>query len=147
MGVSGSGGPVVFGATYKCRDKNKRATTTAKSARTPRTRAVFLPKAHSAASANLLALALVLSKSALISCQSFPCSLSYANLATFLCLKVRCSQCSKGDEPTMTGEGMLLYSRKCVEEEFCELRLLGFSEVAPGFVTLHTRLRCVTRRG
>jgi hypothetical protein len=37
-----------------------------------------------------------LSKSALISCQSFPCSLSYANLATFLCLKVRCSQCSKG---------------------------------------------------
>jgi hypothetical protein len=31
------------------------------------------------------------------------------------------------------------YSPKCVEEEF--------SEVAPGFVTLHTRLRCVTRRG
>jgi hypothetical protein len=125
VGVSGSGGPVVFGATYKCRDKNKRATTTAKSARTPRTRAVFLPKAHSAASANLLALALVLSKSALISCQSFPCSLSYANLATFLCLKVRCSQCSKGDEPTMIGERLLPYSPNLVEEEFSEVRSIN----------------------
>jgi hypothetical protein len=51
-----------------------------------------------------------------------------------------------------------------VEEEFCELRLIGFlrsshkvlsakfvfrefSEVAPGLVTPHTYLRCTTGRG
>jgi hypothetical protein len=67
---------------------------TAKSMTTPRTRADLLPKAHSASSANLLAL--VLSKSALISCQSFPCSLSYANPATFICLRLRCSSSGAG---------------------------------------------------
>ena len=75
--------PGFVGATYQSKNTNKRATTTAKSTTAARTRTVVLPKAHSASVANLLALALVLSKSALISCQSFPCSLSYANLATY----------------------------------------------------------------
>ena len=67
-----------------------RATTTTKIATTPRTRVVFLPKAHSAAPANLLALALVLSTSAARSVTS-------------------------GDELTMNGEGLLPYSPKRVE--------------------------------
>ena len=80
-----------IGVTYKFRNTNKRMTATAKSVRTPRTRAVFLPKAHSALAANLLALVLVFSRSALMSCQSFPCTLSYGNLAASLCLKLYCS--------------------------------------------------------
>ena len=88
--------PGFVGSMYQSKNTNRRATTAANSMTIPRTRAVLLLKTHSAASAKLLALSLVQSKAALIPCHSFPCWLWYVNPTTFLCLKLCCSQCSKG---------------------------------------------------